>query len=324
MSESDASLPDDDSSFHPSDYSESSIDDRQVATRRDRILTNQSPKQIFEPGAIPVERVTRKAENFSSINLSISGSSGGSPWVDDTGSSSSTSSDTSKSRILLSISEQIRFDEARERLKQAQKRHRPPQKSRVQSFDSSASISTGMHPLKPIDVTDAHDVLRLPPILENLRCTHHRHEDSRNSRLKSREILKIRNEPPKSRIVGISPSTLEGEDLKMFDRSRNSKTAARPVPPIVIPEFCCSVDDLSSLGVTFSYNKGNRPNHRSRLAHSDDNDLERGNVASKYESESSTTIGWIEQRTNLELFLLFSVATSSVALIALLTIIFSR
>ena len=329
MSESDLSLPDDESSFHPSDYSESSIDDRPVASRRDKQHTNQSTIQTFQPEVTPrlkpTERGNRKAQNCVSTDVSASGSSG-SPWVDDTGSSSSTSSDTSKSRILLSINEQIRFDEARERLRQAQKRPRSPQKSRVHSFDSSASVRTGKHPSKPIDVTDTHDVMKVSPILDKIRYMRHRHDDSTGSgSMKSREIIKIRNDTPKSRIVGILPSIIEGQGLNVYDRNRNSERTNRPVPPIVVPEFCSPVDDISSLGFTVSHsNKRSQRMSRNRLTSGENNDLELGNIVNKHENESSTTIGWIEQRTNLELCLLFSVATSGVALLALLTIIFAR
>jgi hypothetical protein len=333
MSESDLSLPDDESSFHPSDYSESSIDDRPVlvttSAKGDKAISYQSPIQKFQPEVVsrpnPTDHVTRKVQNFNNINVSVSGSSGGSPWVDDTGSSSSTSSDASKSRILLSISERIRFDEARQRLKQAQKRPRSAPQNRVQHCDSSASVSTGRHPLKPIDVTDAHDILTATPFSEKVRYACQRYEDARCSApVKSKEIFKIKNAAPKSRIIGVLPSIIEGQDLKMPDRNRNVKASARPVPPIVVPEFCCPADDISSLGGIVSYNKGNGSNHRSHSARGDENDLERGNTFIKSESESCATIGWIEQRTNLELCLLFSVATSSVALLALLTVISTR
>ena len=331
MSESDLSLPDDESSFHPSDYSESSVDDRPVTTsaRGGKATSYQYPMQKFQPEVIsrpnPAERITRKIQNFNSINVTASGSSSGSPWVDDTGSSSSTSSDASKSRILLSISEQIRFDEARERLKQTQKRPYSTQKHRVQHYDSSASISTGKHPLKPIDVTDAQDILTAPHSLEKVRYTCQRYDDSiRSASLKTKEIIKVKNDTSKSRIIGVLPSLLEGQDLKIHDRKRNFKASDRNVPPIIVPEFCSPADDVSSLGDIFKFNKGNRSNHRSRSVSGDGIDLERRNTVITYENESCTTKGWIEQRTNLELCLLFSVASSFVALFALLTIIFAR
>ena len=331
MSESDLSLPDDESSFHPSDYSESSIDDRPVTTsaRRINAVNNRPSLQKFQPEVIPrqnpTEQVPQKVQNLSCINVSISGSSSGSPWVDDTGSSSSTSSDTSKSRILLSINEQIRFDEARERLKQAEKRPRSTKKIRVKNYDSSASVSTGRHPLKPIDVTDAHEILTVPPILEKVRFTRPQHEGSTSSAsVKSKEIIKITNVTPKSRIIGVLPSISERRGLKIYEHNRNMQASARPVPPIVVPEFCSPDDDVSSLGGIFSYNRGSRSNHQSRSARGDENDLELGNTVSKYENESGTAIGWIEQRTNLELCLLFSVAMSSVTLFALLTFMFAR
>ena len=327
MSESDLSLPDDDSSFHPSDYSESSLDDRPVTKSRNKMRPNLSPIRSIHSEDVhqlnPTKTLIRKG---GSINISASGSSSGSPWVDDTGSSSSTSSDASKSRILLSISEQIRFDEARERLKQSQKRTRSAQKNRGQTYDSSASVSTGKHPLKPIDVTDAHDTLMMPPILEKLRYTRQRYEVSTSSAsMKSKEIVKIRNDVPTSRIVGVLPAISEGKNLKKTrDRNKGTNASSRSVPPIVVPEFCSPADDLSSLGVTFSYSKARMSNHRSRLECSDAIDIERGNANMKNENKSQNTTGWIEERTNLELCLIFSVAASFVALLALLIVIFAR
>jgi hypothetical protein len=144
--------------------------------------------------------------------------------------------------------------------------------------------------------------------------------------VKSKDIIKIKSSTPKSRIVGVLPSILEGENLRVHNDIRNARASARSVPPIIVPEFCSPADDVSSLGglVSHKNKKCTRSNHRCRSSHGDDNDLERGNVVSKHEPEPNSMMGWIEERTNLELCLLFSVATSFVTLLALLSIIFAR
>jgi hypothetical protein len=319
MSESDLSL--DESSFHISDYSTSTMEDAspRIITGNRKKVYNATPIQTFKPEVVSrqvtMERRTRGSDSIS--NFSLSGSSSGSPWVDDTGSSSR----TTESEIFLSLKEQIRFDEARARLKATQKRPRSVPKRRIQHYDSSSSVCTGNDPTKPIDVTEANDISLVPAFLEHLRQKRQGNDESITpSKFRINEIVKDTKDIPKARIVGLLPSIVEGHEVKPQNRKKGVVT--RPVPPIIVPEFCIRDDEVSSLGATFSYvrAKGSHPRQQSKHRV----DLEHGITSSKCETDSEIGSGWIEKRTNLELFLIFLVASSSVVLIALVTIIFAR
>jgi hypothetical protein len=317
---------DDESSFHLSDYSISTREDVSPRAPNTRIkFSNISPHSRLDPKLVspqvPNERIGEKNNNSTAFG-STGSSSSGSPWVDDSGSSSYASSNPSRLHVHANRNEEIRFDEARSRLTTIPNRPRKSAPKVMQPrSDSPSSVCTGKDPSKPIDVTGAQDISFVPSLLEQVRLARLARERS-ISTPSPRVEWAHKADVPNARIVGLRPSFVEATDLKSVDRNKKHLAMARPVPPVIVPEFCSQDDDISSLGPKLDSAKAILSHQRRHGKHR--GDLEYGIIMKKSDNDSRSSGGWIEHRTSLELCLIFSIAASLVALAAMLTFMFTN
>jgi hypothetical protein len=300
----------DESSFNLSDYSISSRDELSPGSskcKRHHLSSHGKlgvVKNAVRSASTP-HHVTKISAAISSTGSSSFSS--GSPWFDDSDSSSSTSS-IHDLKIMPSVWK--REDPSRvfdvpptHGLTQTQK------KVPLRRSNSASSVNTGMDPSKPIDLTSTPDIGIVPTsLLEHVRRSRVS-MDSKDSLLKAQ-----------ARIVGIATSLQEVGRSKDFQPSMSSRKQsygmARPVPPMLIPEFCTAPDDdMSSLEANISDSKV-LPLHLHHGPKNHSNTAQQRVNARIADEENS--VGWIEQRTNMELCLIFSVATTLLALSILL------
>lgn len=163
------------SSIHSSDYSKSSLDE-ESATVDDSTIDDESEsspanEDVSKPSAHRRHPAEWTIESRGTLQGSSTGSSSGSPWVDDTDSSSSESTQSPISSHYKSGSERCIFEEARSRLRSQQQRlaKRSPPMCRPPRDVSPSTLCTGRDPSKPIDVTGTPDILVAPSILEQVR-----------------------------------------------------------------------------------------------------------------------------------------------------------
>ena len=293
------------SSFHLSDYS--------VSSREEISPASTKAKRKHKEVQISARSTTLHPNlggNSTAISSTGSSSSSESPWFDVSDASTESSSyATSRLRTVWKKEETVQSAAA------PQLRVALPVPPRVpmRRSNSASSVGTGMHPSKPIDLTEAKDVSSSSCLAPSIPG------QSRREQLKSTEKFDI----SQARIVGLAPQTAKACQPSMVLKKGQPLSMARPVPPVVIPEFCTVDDDVSSLEANVTDSRALPPYSRlhGKRSHLID-DAERGmnirTVDSDTDSENSR--GWIEERTNMELCLIFLVAVTLIALSILLTI----
>lgn len=312
---------DDLSSIHSSDYSQSSADEksvlRSVATIDDSLLSRLTLEVINSINKSVTSEMGRANSTGSSS------SSTGSPWVDETDSSSSESSNSLPSQWANRPGKH-KFDAARNRMIEQQRHHRtqsPATRSRRNPRDESpSSVRSGMDPSKPIDVTGALDLPTSHHMLEQVRqarllkATRSSGRDVGNSLVCTRPTASAT-----ARIVGI---VSKGQETKRADTKSDqipSMQLSPRVSRVLVPVSRPDHDNLSSIcGTVGDF----RPSFQHERPHSFlSNDMECGirQVDRKKRklqdcTDSNNTKGWIEQRSDLELCLMCLVVSSSATL----------
>lgn len=326
-SEFDISL-DDSSSIHCSDYSRSTFGDESQRVREDELLLSRLQNELLE--SIPRQgQVDRTQKTCSNTQASSSGSSSGSPWVDDTDSSSCTSSKTPLSSQCRSATEARRFDEARSRMvaQQQRRRARPPLPvTRPPRDESPSSVRTGKDPSKPIDVTGSPDTPIVPSILDQVRQARLAKATQAKLNNPRREIVSFSAVLPTARIVGLVPQRIELTNIEPIERHQSRVAVKHTVPHVVVPALRSRDDDgVSTMGGTFPdfqtmhYHQRHHRNHRGDIEHG----ISKANAARKRSvdaDDSRCSGGWLCRRTDLELCLICTVVSALVTLGVLLAL----
>jgi hypothetical protein len=319
---------DDSSSIHSSDFSKSSslvddstADDSKLSRLRDEVLRSLARRD---------ESQLRPTSSRS--QASSTGSSSGSPWVDDSDSSSCTSSRTSLSSLYRNGIERLQFDEARSRMIAQQKlrRARPPlQLPRPPSRGvSPSSVSTGKHPSKPIDVTGKPDVPVASSLIEQVRQARlARAAGQAKTCNPRRESILVPLVKGNARIVGLVPRHSEVTNIEPVERHQARVAVKHTVPHVVFPKS--RSDEVSTMGGTFPDFKATlyQPRHPNRNLV----DMERGRPKASgatrqetVDTDHSRTFGrWLGRRTDLELCLICLVVSSLVTVAILLAFMVS-
>jgi hypothetical protein len=307
------------SSFHLSDYSISSRDEfspgssnhkRKHTSSHVKFETSKNAvRPTSTPQLIPKNSATKSSTGSSSF-------SSGSPWFDDSDSSSSASSfhDLRRMPSVWTREDPPRVVDPPPQRVSTQIQNKIP----LRRSNSVSSVGTGMDPSKPIDLTSAPDIGILPPhLLDHARMSR-LSKESKSTLMMAQESSNL----TKARIVGIVKPMQEAAKTMEFQTSAVAKKQpygiARPVPPILIPEFCTAPDDdMSSLEANISDAKELPINLRNVSKNHYNSSSQRLTVL---KADADSSVGWIEKRTNMELCLIFSVATSLLALSILLAL----
>jgi hypothetical protein len=313
---------DDSSSIHSSDYSRSSLDEDSTTVGGSTVA--ESELSLIGEGKS--ESTPRRAliEQTAAYHIGqpSTGSSSGSPWVDETDSSSCTSSQSPLSSHYNNGIERRRFEEARSRLLAQQQRAPRPSRSvrppppLPPRAESPSSVCTGKDPSKPIDVTGSPNVSFAPSILEQVR----------QARLEAKRIKSQKQDLflPTARIVGIAPQRREISKVEPVEWNK-ACVAVKHTVPHVVPIFHSPDDDVSSMGGTFPDFRAMLYLHRHHKSHR--GDVEHGApkhvAAQKRTLDASDPVslgGCLAQRTDLELFLICLVVAALVTLVILLAL----